>query len=219
MMPFKLGTALIAPLLLGVAGIAIAADTGHDQPKSGAALYQRYGCYGCHGYSGAGSSSSGPTVADRSFDAGHVFDYVRRPRGVMPPYHKPSLSDADLQTIANYVVSMHAAVPLARIPQLTRLLPKGATVAGATAAPAAGTADPLGAGLFRTNCAACHGATGAGGIGPSLLDEGHTRSVAQIAALILQPPAKMPKLSPDPIPEAQLRPLAEYVAAFATRPR
>jgi ubiquinol-cytochrome c reductase cytochrome c subunit len=215
MMAFKLGTALIAPLLLGMAGIAIAAGPGRERPKSGAALYQRYGCYGCHGYSGAGSSSSGPTLADRGFDAVHVFDYVRQPHGVMPPYHKGALSDADLQAIANYTASMMASVALARIPQLTRLLPKATSAPMATTAPA----NLLGATLFKTNCAGCHGATGAGGIGPSLLEEGHTRSVALIEAFILQPPAKMPKLSPDPIPEAQVRPLAEYVAAFATRPR
>jgi mono/diheme cytochrome c family protein len=216
MMRFKLGALLIAPLLLGGAVIATASGPSREQNQAGAALYRQYGCYGCHGYSGAGSSSSGPTLADRGFAAAHVFDYVRQPRGVMPPYHEGSLSDADLRTIASYVATMRATVPVARIAELTRRLPKGEPTAMATAAPAI---NPQGAALFGANCAGCHGDAGTGGFGPSLLDEGHKRSVAQIEALIHQPPPKMPKLSPDPIPAAQVRPLAAYVAALGAGAR
>ncbi len=65
--------------------------------------------------------------------------------------------------------------------------------------------------LYQRNCAACHGAAREGGIAPSLVNEGKKRNAAAIAALILNPPNGMPKLSPDPLSKGDV----DAVAGFA----
>ena len=208
-----------AGLLASLSGFATAGagETRADLQK-GAALYHRYGCYGCHGYSGAGSTSSGPALVDRGFDAAHISAYVRAPRGVMPPYRAAVLGDADLTLIAAYIGALHSTRTVAQLPQLARLLPATTAMPSATlvsATTAAGGDE--GRALFGKNCAGCHGADGSGGFGPSLLDEAHKRSAAQIQALILQPPPGMPKLSPMPIAPSQLPALADYVRLLGAK--
>jgi mono/diheme cytochrome c family protein len=211
---FKLAgcsAAVVAAATLVTIGAAAAPDRKAGA-RGGAALYQDYGCYACHGHSGVGGLSSGPALAGRRLTAEHVVAYVRSPKGVMPPYRKGVLSDADLHEIARHVVAMPGARPVAQIPKLARLLPVGGATAGRPQ-----TAAPSAAAQFQAHCAACHGSAGEGGAGPALTGESAKRSIEQTAALIRRPPPAMPTLTPDPIADRDVPALAAYVHGFKAR--
>ncbi len=67
--------------------------------------------------------------------------------------------------------------------------------------------------IYAENCAACHGATGEGGVGPSLRQIGKRQSLAQTIAFIESPPRSvMPKLYPDTLSAAQVKDVAAYIS-------
>ena len=72
-----------------------------------------------------------------------------------------------------------------------------ANAPAATAAATTGTDVGRGKTLFSQSCSACHGATGQGGVGPSLRNESSRKTVAQTAAWIKNPAPPMPKLFPS----------------------
>lgn len=197
--------------------VAAATVYGSEPPvQSGEALYSRYGCYACHGYAGGGGAMSGPAIAGRGFETRYVFDYVRAPKGVMPLYRKSVLNDAELTRIAEFVVHLPGGKPAAQVPALAKLQariaqpvehPKGQAVQDAQVSVAAKA-------LFADQCAACHGTSGEGGAGPAL--NGKPRTANQIIAIIRNPPQGMPRLTPDPIPDADLSALAKYVEGLST---
>lgn len=212
----KLGilAAAALPLLLIAAG-----GVRGDEPAttSGEALYNRYGCYACHGYVGVGGTMSGPALAGRGFDAKYVFDYARAPKGVMPLYRKSVLPDAELNRIADFVIRLPGARRAAQIPELARLQTRMDKAAPAiTRAPAPDTAERTTARTqFASQCASCHGAAGDGGAGPALRGNGKARTAELVAAIIRNPPAGMPRLTPHPIPDADLPALSRYVEELA----
>jgi mono/diheme cytochrome c family protein len=66
--------------------------------------------------------------------------------------------------------------------------------------------------LFAKNCLPCHGSSpDAARIGPSLVNEGHKRSYAQIVRAIEAPDPPMPKLYPGTLTEADVADIAAYV--------
>lgn len=84
------------------------------------------------------------------------------------------------------------------------------TVAAATAG-----APDLAAGkqIYAENCAACHGATGEGGVGPSLRQIAKRQSLAQTITFIESPPGDvMPKLYPSTLSAAQVKDVAAYIS-------
>jgi mono/diheme cytochrome c family protein len=84
------------------------------------------------------------------------------------------------------------------------------TAVGAAGTPAALTA---GSQLYAANCAACHGAAGTGGVGPSLVGIGSRMSHAAIVAFIEKPSGSvMPKLYPQTLSAAQVDDVASYIA-------
>jgi alcohol dehydrogenase (cytochrome c) len=65
---------------------------------------------------------------------------------------------------------------------------------------------------FGQFCAACHGATGGGGGGgPSLLA---VKDSATVATIIKTPLSRMPKLYPEPLHDADVTAIADYVASL-----
>ncbi len=86
---------------------------------------------------------------------------------------------------------------------------------GLRSSPSAATAmgDPkAGATIFGQNCAACHGAGGAGGgIGPRLIGEKQRKNYQQAIAWIKNPQPPMPKLYPAPLSESDVADVAAYV--------
>jgi mono/diheme cytochrome c family protein len=116
-------------------------------PVAGQTLF-RDDCAPCHGPAGQGGI--GPQLAGRSWDAG-VFDKQVRNGGlVMPAFPVAQIPDAGLAELLAYVNG------LAR-PAAAELLPS----------PPAGAP---GASVFGSDCQACHGAEGRGGLAPGILN-------------------------------------------------
>lgn len=65
--------------------------------------------------------------------------------------------------------------------------------------------------LFAQNCAVCHGATGAGGAGPSLHNEGVRKPLAAAETWIENPSPPMPKLYPGTLSAQDVADVAGYV--------
>jgi mono/diheme cytochrome c family protein len=72
-------------------------------------------------------------------------------------------------------------------------------------------AGKSGSAIFAANCAACHGATGAGGDSPSLEGERHRMNLAQAITWIEKPAPPMPKLYPIPLSRSDVEAVAKYV--------
>jgi mono/diheme cytochrome c family protein len=86
-----------------------------------------------------------------------------------------------------------------------------APATGATAAPAAPDDLALGQQVFSTNCSACHGANGQGGVGPSLRGIAAKQTLDQTIAFIEKPSGAMPKYYPSVISAAQVHAVADYI--------
>ncbi|HEV3156315.1 MAG TPA: c-type cytochrome [Candidatus Baltobacteraceae bacterium] len=71
--------------------------------------------------------------------------------------------------------------------------------------------------IFAQNCAACHGADGTGGVGPTLHGALKTpampRTQTALVAWVKNPKAPMPKLFPSPLKEQDVQDVAAYVLA------
>ena len=67
--------------------------------------------------------------------------------------------------------------------------------------------------IYAANCATCHGASGGGGIGPSLQQIAKRRSLDQTVGFIENPVGPMPKLYPGTLSAAQVREVATYIRA------
>lgn len=65
--------------------------------------------------------------------------------------------------------------------------------------------------LFAANCAACHGATGGGGVGPNLQHEISRKNFSAVVAQIKNPAPPMPKLYPTPLNAKDVNDLAAFV--------
>jgi mono/diheme cytochrome c family protein len=67
--------------------------------------------------------------------------------------------------------------------------------------------------LFAANCAACHGAGGEGGVGPSLQGIAQRKTLAETVAFIKAPTGSvMPKLYPATLSAAQVTEIATYIS-------
>ena len=75
------------------------------------------GCYACHGREGQGSPTTGPRLGPNPTALATLIRYVRAPRGQMPPYTEPVVSDSDLADIYAFLqarpgpVSIDTLVP------------------------------------------------------------------------------------------------------------
>ena len=117
----------------------------------------------------------------------------------MPPYDAKLVSDQDLADIYAFLVSQ----PPAKDAHSIALL-KDVTVGTATN-------TPHGAVLYAANCATCHGASGQGGVGPSLKNESSKKDAAAVAAFVHNPAGIMPKLSPGMLSDSDVTAVAAYV--------
>lgn len=74
-----------------------------------------------------------------------------------------------------------------------------------------------GAADFAAHCAACHGASGGGGVGPSLIGIASRRSLESTVAFIENPSGGiMPKLYPSQLTATQVQAIATYVRTFGS---
>lgn len=71
-----------------------------------------------------------------------------------------------------------------------------------------------GATIFAQNCAACHGARGQGGMGPSLVGESARKNFAQAVAWIEHPKPPMPALYPQTLNQQDVHDVAAFVESL-----
>jgi ubiquinol-cytochrome c reductase cytochrome c subunit len=209
-----LGLLAIAAVALGVGAIALgafAAPGGIDAGASagqtvvadvqtGHALFLQ-SCAACHGAQGEGGPSA-PSIANAG---AALTDFVLR-TGRMPladpsqPSRRgtPVFDGPSIEAIVAYVGSLGGGPP---IPQVQTT---GADLAA-------------GRQLYTANCAACHGATGAGGavggdfVAPPLFQSDATT----VGEAVISGPGPMPVFS---LPPDQLNDLAAYVDALKSPP-
>ena len=84
----------------------------------GKELYLRDGCYECHGRAGQGSVLSGPRVGPDPIPFSAMLNYLRQPRGQMPPYTRKVMSDAELADIYAYLQRLPKPTDAKDIPVL-----------------------------------------------------------------------------------------------------
>ena len=102
--------ALAAMFALGAVSIQVAnaaqeksSEAPSGNAENGKQLFVKDGCYECHGREGQGSSMSGPRIAPDPIPFEVLLNYVRKPRGEMPPYTAKVISDKDLADIYAYL--------------------------------------------------------------------------------------------------------------------
>ena len=84
---------------------AKSAESPSGNADNGKQLFVKNGCYECHGREGQGSNMSGPRIAPDPIPFDVLLNYVRKPRGEMPPYTAKVISDRDLADIYAYLQS------------------------------------------------------------------------------------------------------------------
>ncbi len=146
---------LAAVLALTVIGVAAALAQGEGQVERGAALYAE-NCLACHGPQGEARADHEAFAAVIRYDASFVEVVAQGVEGTFmgawgAAFGGP-LSDQDLTDLGAYAQTWGSG----QVPAL----PQPAIPAGLEAM---GRGDPnLGAALFLTNCAGCHGPAGEG---------------------------------------------------------
>jgi mono/diheme cytochrome c family protein len=125
----------------------------------------------------------------------------------MPVYDSHLLNDQGIADIYAYLLSQPATKSPATIPILAAVT----TGTGPSGAP---SATARGAEAFAANCAACHGAQGQGGVGPSLKNESARKDTAAVTAFVKNPSGAMPKLFPSVLNENDVSAVAAYVGTL-----
>ena len=197
---------------LFVAGLLAA---GSGDARAGKTTFAAY-CSICHGAKGTGFI--GPHIAGVNWTAPGLQSIVRGGLGGyggMPAFNAEVVTDQNIADIAAYLTPATPSPTPAPTPtptaSATTLTP--AALGSATAAPPG--ADPAhGRQIYSANCAACHGASGQGGIGPSLIGEKNRKDTAAAIAWIKNPKPPMPKLYPQPLSEKDVDDVAAYVESL-----
>jgi len=83
----------------------------------GKTLFVKNGCYQCHNYEGQGGAA-GARIAPTPPPFRGFVDYVRSPRGDMPPYAAKVMSEQDLADVYAYLRSRPRPPAVATIPLL-----------------------------------------------------------------------------------------------------
>lgn len=94
---------IVLALLLGAALTGAQGEAPKGDPAKGRATYTKVGCYQCHGREAQGSPTSGPRLGPNPVPYPGFAEWVRRPRGDMPPYTTRVLSEAALADIYAFV--------------------------------------------------------------------------------------------------------------------
>jgi ubiquinol-cytochrome c reductase cytochrome c subunit len=155
-------------------------------------------CASCHGVVGGGTAQGPPVIGSGAAAIDFMVSTGRMPLADparQPERGRPVLDPAEIRAVIAYLASLGLTGPT--IPRV---------------APGAGSL-PRGQALFQTNCAACHGAAGAGGsvgggrVAPSL----YRATPLEIAEAIRIGPGAMPPFGEEVLPQADLDAVVRYV--------
>jgi ubiquinol-cytochrome c reductase cytochrome c subunit len=116
-----LTVALMVPLLGALSASAQAPSAASDAPKgnaeNGKKIFSSYGCYQCHNFA-ANGGGAGARLAPRPIPFSAFSQYIRAPKGQMPPYTSKIVSDQELADIYAFLLTIPAAPDAASIPLL-----------------------------------------------------------------------------------------------------
>jgi len=172
-----------------------------------AAATYRTDCASCHGAIGQGSALAPPLIGVSATKVHFMLDTGRMP-AVVPHQeqpHAPARLNADqIDALAQYVAGFSKRPDT----QLPLVIPGDAG---------------RGAELFRSNCAACHGASGSGGavgggafpVAPSLAHA----TVFEVAEAIRTGPGAMPRFGTAVLSDADVGDIERYVNDTQTAPQ
>ena len=157
-------------------------------------------CVSCHGSAGVGTAD-GPTLigvgeasADFQLQTGRM--PLADPQG-QSPAKPPAFTEDEIQALVAYVGSLGEGTPIPDIDVAAGDLVEGGE-------------------LYRSNCAACHGAAAVGGAlsygryAPSL----HSVPEVQIAEAVRVGPGQMPVFDEDVFDEHELNSIVKYVLSL-----
>jgi ubiquinol-cytochrome c reductase cytochrome c subunit len=114
--------ALVVPLL-GVASWAsaqapaAAPEAPKGSAENGKKIYSSYGCYQCHNFA-ANGGGAGARLAPRPIPFTAFSQYVRTPKGQMPPYTRRIVTDQELADIYAFLLTIPAPPDADSIPLL-----------------------------------------------------------------------------------------------------
>jgi len=228
----------ILALSLLVAGLLASARTSDGAPdtaplpaasprvgdaRAGKATFDAY-CSVCHGVGAKGFI--GPNIGGVDWTTAGLHAIVRGGvggYGSMPAFNADAVTDANIADIAAYLAALPgAAPPAASAPTPSATTPSATTppapvtaVAASSPSVTVASGDPIrGRQLYTANCAACHGASGQGGVGPNLHGEKARKDTAAAIAWIKHPKLPMPTLYPDPLSEKDVDDVAAFVESL-----
>ena len=101
-----------------VSAKAAAAETSKGSVENGKRLFTSSGCYECHGRQAQGSRFSGPRLAPDPISFSSFEEYIRAPKGQMPPYTTKVLTSAELADIHAFLESLPKPAAAKTIPLL-----------------------------------------------------------------------------------------------------
>ena len=189
----------------------VAADTGTSaQVAQGKALFT-VTCSSCHGLNGEGVKGAGPSLVG----VGSAAVDFQMATGRMP-MAKPGAQ-------APRKVNTYTAEEIASIASFVATLGPGPSIPNSSAYDYANLTDEdlaRGGELFRTNCSACHNASGAGGA----LPEGkyapplHGVEPLHIYEAVRTGPQQMPVFSAGAIPDKDLASIIGYLKTLESGP-
>jgi mono/diheme cytochrome c family protein len=84
----------------------------------GKKLYLDKGCWTCHDYEGQGGN--GPRLSSTALQLRAFTNYIRSPRGTMPPYLAKVISDAEVADLYAFLQAQPKPVPAKSIPLLNQ---------------------------------------------------------------------------------------------------
>ncbi|MCL1594308.1 MAG: c-type cytochrome [Actinomycetia bacterium] len=167
------------------------APTDSPQNVEGSDIYTSE-CAACHGASGEGGTGYGPSLRTSFMSLAQTTSAITNGIGGMPSFDT-KLDESQIASVASFSVAFQTAEPL---PEPEVEVPGD----GSEAAVA-----------YDANCAACHGAQGEGGIGPSL--QTSTAGVDATIGAIAHGVGTMPGFSAG-LTEEMIAALAEYSVGF-----
>jgi len=169
-------------------GATTTTTTSTEAPASGRDVYVAK-CAGCHGPSGGGGL--GPSLQASRLSTRSIRDIVSHGRGAMPGFAS-SLTSAQISAVASYAHGLQSA-----------------------AAAATTAAASTGSELYTAKCAGCHGPSGEGGIGPSLL--GGELSPDHVASVVSSGLGAMPAFG-DSLSTTEIGEIAAFVVSLGGAP-
>lgn len=110
---------VLAPITLAAGLITAQSAALAASPEKGKVGYIQHGCWGCHGTVGQGALT-GPRLAPEVKPLAFYSVFVRNSKAAMPPYQKAMLTDADLEDIHAFLLTIQKSPDYKSIPLLNQ---------------------------------------------------------------------------------------------------